>query len=197
MKIRDDVANGIYSTVCLLEMGKLYQRQDTTSSNVEGHIAAMADEGFKHTSAEDQRMVTREAKCLIVGAMTQELYRRHYPTWLDTGFARRFIWCHYILEDPRAIVKAIHEWKPLEIAQDIVIFGLPKSTIPYTLTEKESARCVKFLRWYKDIETPLILLKKIACVLKWRYKEDPERSMAVLEDFSECLTKTGAKLCLK
>src|SRR5262245_60924782 len=96
MDIRDAIANNLYSTLALLEFGKIYQRQDVTSANVEGHIAAMVDEGFKHDAKTDHRLVTRVAKCLVVGGMTQNLYKHKYSDWLNSGFARRFIWCHYV-----------------------------------------------------------------------------------------------------
>lgn len=194
IQIRDDIANGQYNSLGFLEMGKLYQRQDTTSANVEGHIAAMVDEGFKHGTSQDSRMVVRVAKCFVAAGMTHQLYKAKYTMWLDSGFARRFLWCHYVLRDRQAIVRAIHKWEPIEIVPDMIIFGLPQGkVIPYDLTEKESGHIAKILRYYTEIETPFILLKKIACVLKWRHKSAGV-AMDILNDFAESLTKTGAEM---
>lgn len=194
LKIRDDIANKQYSTLALLELEKIYQRHEDTASNVEGHIKAMVDEGFLHGASEDQRMVTREARAFVIAGLTQNLYKRKYERWLNDGFARRFLWCHYILSDPDVIMRAIHKWEPLELAQDPIVFGLPKNTIPYSLNAEESSRIKHYLRFYKDAETPYILLKRVACVLKWRHKKQPRRAMEIMEDFSECLAKQGAEV---
>lgn len=199
MQIRDDIANGSYTSIGLLELGKIYQRQDTTSQNVEGHLMAMVDEGFKHGANGDSRLVVRVAKCFLVAGMTPNLYKQKYTQWLDTGFARRFIWCHYIMRDRQAILRAIHKWKPIDVNTEAAIYGVPLGSIPYDLSDKESGHIAKLLRYYTDIETPFILMKKVLCVLKWREKElrqskNGSAAMDVLNDFAESLTKQGAEL---
>lgn len=197
MKIRDDVANGYFQTLAFMEVEKLYQRNDATSANVEGHLKGMVEDGFAHSMQADQRMTVRQARCLVVGGMTYGLYKRRFQQWQDDGFARRFLWCHYVLEDRQAIMRAIHEWQPLKIASNPIVFGLPKgSRIPYNVTPAESGQIGKWLAYYKEAETPFILLKKILSVLKWRHVEKPKWAMDVLQDFSQCLTRSGAEMSI-
>jgi len=44
--MRDDIAGGRINTLSFLEMEKIYQRHASTSSNIEGHLKAMVEEGF-------------------------------------------------------------------------------------------------------------------------------------------------------
>lgn len=198
MKIRDDVASGYYKTLAFMEVEKLYQRNDATSANVEGHLKGMVEDGFSHSASSDQRMIVRQARCLVVGGMTYSLYKRKFGGWQDDGFARRFLWCHYVLADRQVLMRSIHRWKPIDIAASPIVFGLPSgSRIQFDVTESESADLGRWLKFYKEAETPFILLKKILCVLKWRYeKKKPGLAMEILKDFSECLTKEGAEMVI-
>lgn len=196
MRIRDDVASGYYKTLAFMEVEKLYQRNDATSANVEGHLKGMVEDGFAHSSAADQRMIVRQAKCLVVGAMTYSLYKKKFGQWEDDGFARRFVWCHYILQDRQVLMRSIHHWKPIDIAASPLVFGLPRGQlIPFNVSEEESGQIGKWLKFYKEAETPYILLKKVLSVLKWRYeKKKPGLAMEIMKDFAECLKKGGTEM---
>src|SRR6266849_1514734 len=51
--MKDDFTNGRYSTVGFLDYQKLYERNQSTSSNMEGTIRQMIEEGFTRTSHDD------------------------------------------------------------------------------------------------------------------------------------------------
>lgn len=199
VKVRDQISAGRYQTVVFPAFEKLYKRDADTASNVEGLIQAMTEEGFGHASFEDQETFVRYAKCLVVGAMVESVYRNYSVHWRDSGFARRFLWCHFILEDQHAITRAIYNWEPLQLSQG-ELPGIPSEPIKFDLTEKERRKIALLVSSQVGKSTPLVLAYKIVAVLKWRYagqRDAASRAMAVFEDFAESLNmKTGAKLQL-
>lgn len=199
LAMHSDIAANHYRTLAFTEVEKIYMRHTATAANVEGTIKAMAEEGFRHPAFNDQRMVVREARCLIVGAMTPSCYTKKFSEWKDEGFLRRFLWCHFILADPWAIVNAIHKWEPLQIyGDDPLVFGLPADLkIKYEVSEKESNSILAMLK-HQDPQTPFILMKKIYAVLMWRYPRAVHGNKAweILSDFAECLSDRGADLIL-
>lgn len=185
--------DGRYTTLAFGEFEKLYQRNPATASNIEGHLRAMIEEGFGHSSFEDQRMVSIKARVMVIGGITPSCYSRRSPAWMESGFARRFLWSHYTLADPRIIVEAIHKWRPLSFGK-IIKESPGNEFIAYSVTPKESARLQVLLKHQPSLETPYTLMKKILCVLKWRHSA--KKAMDIIEDFSESLSNQGAKLAL-
>lgn len=195
--MRDDLAAGRYITMGFLEMEKIYQRNPAVAANTEGHIKAIVEEGFTIASFEDQRKIKANARCCVMGAMTYALYDKKFSDWMKGGFARRFLWCAVRMEDPEMIMNAIHEGKLVDL--DGIPRRMPSTKIPYTLTEDESRTIRKMVREQPGQETPYVLLKKIACVLKWKYQRVPDpsrKTMDILKDFATCLTRSGAEMVL-
>src|SRR6266571_2390627 len=54
--LREGMAAGVLRTLMIPELRKLYQHHPSTSSNMEGTLQAMADEGFSQPSFRDSRM---------------------------------------------------------------------------------------------------------------------------------------------
>lgn len=191
--LKTSFIDGRYTTMAFGEFEKLYQRNPATAANIEGHLKAMVEEGFGNSSFEDQRMVAVHARVLMIAGITPSCYTRLTPRWMENGFARRFIWSHYTLNDPNIIVDAIHKWKPINFGK--VIKEMPSNEhIPYTVTVKESNKLRDLMKYQPSLETPYMLMKKVFCVLKWRHS--PSKAMAIVEDFSESLGNQGAKLFL-
>ena len=205
MQLRDDFCSNRYTTLAFTAFEKIYQRQEVTSSNIEGHISAMVEEGFRRGSFEDQRMILLEAHAFVVGGMIPALYRRKFTEWMESGFARRFLWCHYNLQNPDLVVDAIHQWKLLELT-NLAISGLPPGKIPFDVTESESSHIRSSLKFQPGRETPFVLMKKILSVLKWRYRrkaktpkerEDADRKANLtLRDFGRSLGQKGDNLII-
>jgi len=193
--LRDDMCAGKISTLVVPDWQKLYERKGETSSNVEGHIRAMVEEGFTHASWEDPSMRQSKARALVLSGMPQGMYRRHFEGWKETGFLRRFMWVDYVLKNPYAIMDAIQAWERLEI-QDGLRFGIPSSSIKYSLNAREVAIIRNWLRYQHGQELPFILLQKIACVLRWRSirTRRPDNTMSVLADFAESLEENGTEV---
>lgn len=196
VKVRDQISAGKYQTIVLPAFEKIYKRDLSTASNVEGLIQAMVEEGFSHAAFEDQETFVRHAKCLVIGALVEEVYRQLDPAWRRGGFTRRFLWCHFILDDPFLIQRAIHAWKPIEFT-DEDLPGIPSSPIPFNVTDKERRQIATIVFSQEGKATPYILAIKILAVLKWRYRHEKDagaKAWSVFLDFGECLTKRGARL---
>lgn len=194
--MREDIANNRIRTLAFGELEKLYARHPATASNIEGILKAMVEEGFRHAAYDDQRMECREAKCLLVAGMTQQLYRRKFKQWMDDGFARRFLWSHFVLEYPDIILEAIDRWKRIRLTEPVV-FGVPAGhKIEYQVTDRETKWLRSLLPRRIDPAAAYILLKKILCVLYMRYPRSKygDRALSIIEDFSESLQPRGANL---
>lgn len=190
-RLREDIAIGRYRTLAFTEFEKIYQRDPATSRNIEAHLRAFVDEGFRTASYEDARMVRRQAYCMVIGAITTNCYQRRFAEWEDSGFGRRFLWVHYALADPDIITRAIADWKRLSF-KSVAFLEMSDQDVPYNLSKQEATRIRKFLP--PDSNTCYTLLQKIAVVLK---HSEGRNYMDILEDFAECLTGEGARLYIE
>lgn len=195
--MRDDFVSGRYSSLSLLEIDKLYSRQNSTAMNLEGLIKALAEEGFRHFATEDQRMPSLEARAHIQGAMTLSLLRKNNERWRDNGFSRRFLWFTFSLADATRITRAVRDWKLIELGA-IGSKRPVNNRIPYRMEESES-RMLEIM--VKDQPggnaTAYVLLKKIFCVLRWKYpirNGGPDKAVEIMRDIAPALTTNGAKL---
>jgi len=192
VKLRTEIASGRYQSLVLTEVEKLYKRDMSTSANIEGILQAMVEEGFGHAAFEDKSVFVRQAKCLVIGALVEDSYSRHYPTWKKDGFARRFLWSHYILKDRNALIQSIGNWKPLVLSEEDLPL-IPGDSIPWTVTKPEARECLRMISTQEGTSTPFVLVQKILCVLKWRYRNmgsaGVDRAMTVLKDFGQSLNK--------
>lgn len=197
MVLRDDIAAHRYHTIAFPELEKLYQRHPHVADNIEGHLKAMVDEGFQRAAYEDHRMSGLKARCLVIGAMTPSLYRKRFTRWSETGFARRFLWCLFSIENPDILLEAIHKWHRMQLTGDPISGSPAGGYIPYTVSESESRELLKMLKYQPGQATPLILMKKILSVLRWRWSKEPDRAMKLLRDFAPSLGQHGAKMRLE
>jgi hypothetical protein len=197
-RLRDDLAGGRYPTIAFSAFEKLYARHSATSSNLEGYLLALVEEGFSRVSFEDSRMAAIKARALVVGATTLSFYSRKYQDWHDSGFLRRFLWLVYRIDDPRKLEQAIHRWELLPI-DSIQRKPAPMSgTIKYNLEPSESNALLMMAREQPDRSTGFVLLKKIACVLKWKYMntQTPRRYMEILKDVAPAFSKNGTTIII-
>ncbi len=184
---------GKYTTMAFGEFEKLYQRNPSTAANLEGQLKAMVEEGFSKNSFEDQRTVTFESRILLIGGITPSCYTRLYTRWLEGGFARRFLWSSYVMDNPSVIADAIDRWKSLNFGKSTKEYP-NNGIIPYSVTKSESTKIRNLLGTQPAIDSPFILMKKILCVLKWRHRQN--KAMDILEDFSESLGERPARLII-
>lgn len=191
--LKNALISGRYSSLGFGEFEKLYERNPSSAANLEGHLRALVEEGFDKMSFESPQMIGVTARVLLIGGITPVAYARRWQVWLDSGFARRFLWCHYRLADENAIVAAIRAWKKISFGR--VASSIPANkNIPYIIRPRDAKMLERMLDNQPSKETPYTLLKKIFCVLVWRYGR--KRAMAILEDFSQCLGRNGTILYL-
>lgn len=194
VKLRDDLISNRYATIGFGEFEKLYQRHQTTASNIEGSLKALVEEGFMRASFEDVRMGGLRARVLIVGGMTPQFYSNHYDSWSKSGFARRFLWSLYAVDNPEMITEAIHIWKLLRIAKGFTRRYPGLEGIPFKIEPMESRYLGGLVKEQAGQSTPYVLLKKILSVLKWKY--DKTKAIQIIKDFAPSLSKNGARLIL-
>jgi hypothetical protein len=189
--LKNALVSGRYSSLGFGEFEKLYQRNPGTAANLEGHLRALVEEGFDKMSFDSQQMIGCTARVLLIGGMTPVCYANRWQSWLDSGFARRFIWCHYKLADEDLIVDAIRKWKRLSFGK--IGAALPANKdIPYVVKKLDARILEKMLDSQPSKETPYTLLKKVFCVLIWRYGR--KKAFAILHDFAESMDRNGATL---
>ena len=190
-QLKNSLIDSRYNTLGFGEFEKLYKRNPATASNIEAHLHALVEEGFSRASFEDQRMPSFEAKCAVIGGITPSCYARRFNGWLESGFARRFLFCSYVLANPDAIMNAIERWKHVSLGK-VMLNSPGNKKIPYVMTSEEQKFIRKVIGGQPTHEGPFISCKKILCVLKWRH--DPKKAMEIFEDFAECLESKGAQL---
>jgi hypothetical protein len=183
------------NTLAFPAFEKIYERNPQTSSNIEGHIKALVAEGLSLASFEDQRMPgSYKARSLVIGGIPPVVHRQRFAAWRDNGFYRRFIWSFFHFKDPQVIIDAIHDWKKIDLEFDVPV--VPSKKLEVDITEQESIKLFRMLRYQSGEAIPLVLLKKMFCVLKWRHKKDPSQAMKIIEDFATSLGKSPAELTI-
>lgn len=193
-ELRDDIAQKKICTLAFMEFPKIYARNQDVANNMEGALHLMADDGLRSLNFEPQNMTMNEAKALIVAAMPTKFYKKKWNQWCDSGWQRRFLWCHFQLADSEIIMQAVDQWTPIDFGK--LIYAVPANgAIPFSTSDTDSKFIRGILRRTKaDYEAiPFILLKKIFSVLQWRYSDLGKRSahekaISIIDDFSECLT---------
>jgi hypothetical protein len=192
--MRSDIVAGHVSTLVFSDLEKLYQRHSSVSSNLEGHIKAIADEGFRRPSFQDQRAICIPAHAAVIACMTEDFYERKISQWLNDGFARRFIWAHYALQNPELILDALDKGQLVSLTGNGFSPLIPASKqIDGKLSSEESAIVARILRFHRQRETSTILMRKMVSVLKWKFKKEWKD---IVHDFAQSLTPIGAKVTL-
>ena len=197
--LREDISANKIVTLAFTDFAKLYQRGMPGALNVEGYIRALVAEGFRKANWEDSRTVVTPARCFVIGCMTQRTYTNHYSGWLDDGFARRFLWSHFRLANPEAIVEAIIKGVRLEFGSANGFspkVPTSKGAIAWNISETESRELRMLLKHQPSTELGLILMKKMLASLRWKFPKDKDRVLFIVRDFSESLTREGAELTL-
>lgn len=189
--LKNSLLDQRYSTLAFGEFEKLYQRNPATAANIEAHIKALIEEGFARASFEDQRAPIMPARCAVIGGITPSLYTRKFTAWSENGFSRRFLFCSYTLANPEAIMDAISAWKAIVFGKIATQVPAPRSIL-YSVTKDENRVLHDSIMNQPEHETPFVLVKKIFCVLKWRY--NAKKAMHIYSDFAECMQSKGARL---
>lgn len=198
-RLREDMASHRIITLVFSDFAKLYQRQASGSANVEGFIRAITGEGFRRANWEDSRMTVIPARSFVLGSMTTRFYTMHYSDWLDDGFARRFIWCHFRLKNTEAIMDAIEKNTRLDFGSTNGFnprIPTDKRGIDFKVTKEEAQLIRHLLRHQPGREIGFSILQKALSALKWKFQKEPKLPMQIIGEFAESLSKEGAQLTI-
>lgn len=188
-------------TLMCPEFAKIYERDPRSAENVEGHIRALVDEGFRAPSFKNQQMARLTAHAVFLSAITEEFREDKYKKWNDSGFNRRFLWPLIRMARPEILEEAADHWKPLDFRMKYLP-GLPVSTsIPNMTKASERHRIRQFLRFQPGPThtTQAHLLTRMLAVLKWWYRIEERRSGSAnqtMKLFCRTLAKEGAELVI-
>jgi hypothetical protein len=195
--MRQDFLSGNLKTMAFSDYENIYRRHSSVAGNIEGVLMGLAEEGFRNPAFSDQRISVLPARCGILAAISIKAYEERISGWLDSGFARRFLWSKYYADDKvlKHLEHSIIVWKKIALANGFTL-QVPLTPIKVSITQEQSEKMLAQLRFQPDTRTPFILAKKIMSVLLWRHSKKPERAWEVWNDFAESLNKDGTVLTL-
>lgn len=199
--LRDALAGDSVRTLVFSEFAKLYERNPQTATNVEGHLRALASEGFAGASFQDHRVNRRKAYATIIAAMPPVLVEKQFKRWEESGFNRRFLWAVYGLKGRHILDEAATELKRLDFGvRDIPRVPPLGMSIPYLLNDKEKTRVRQLVSQQPggSHTQQIQLLARVWSVLKWWHSErdTPKECEATIEAFGKSLSKEGTDLVL-
>jgi hypothetical protein len=201
VEARDYIASKKIHTLLLYDMQKIYERKQETAQNIVGCIRALVEEGFSSAAFEDHtNLIQTKARALVMAACTPAFIRQHIVEWDQSGFSRRFLFCHYVLSNPELIVKAIMADDPIPLVLNGHVNVPFNLTIPLVEHDGDETKLRRMLRHgQRGEEVPLILLRKLLAVLRWRcsrIKKPGVSAMHILDEFSQCMRDEGAEIVL-
>lgn len=201
VEARDYIASKKLHTLLFYDFQKIYERNAATAANIVGSVRALVEEGFSSAAWEEHtNLIQTKARALVMAACTPAFIRSHVVEWDESGFSRRFLFCHYSLANPEVIVHAIMKDDPIPLMLNgsvNVPFNLTIPLVEHAGDENTLRRMLR--RGQRGEEVPLILLRKILAVLRWRcqrMKKKGNDAMSLLEEFSQSMRDEGAEIIL-
>lgn len=194
VKMKEAIQGGQIKTLAFSDFGKLYKRNPAVGKNLEGHIMAFADEGFRRASFQSQVVATSCARCTIIGAITTGFFDEMIDDWMKSGFYRRFLFARYMVQNGEVVEQAILEER-LARFDDSFVPKYPLSMISEKLTQSQRNLIDKITLHYPYKNMALIMLERIYKSLIW--KHGTQKATDIILDFAPCLSKDGAMLVLE
>lgn len=190
--MREDLFGGRYQTVAFADMIKLYERNPSVAANLEGTLRAMVDEGWAGATSKDHGVASAPVRVHIMGGMTPNMYERKFRHWKETGFARRFLWIHFKLENPAIIGDAIEAQQKIIISCNGFPLSAPQiGSIKVDIEPRHMRELRNMIVKQPGYDsTPYTLLVKAASVLKWKYakeKAPSDQYMKTMREFAKTL----------
>jgi hypothetical protein len=200
-EMREAIAAKTVGTLVIPELAKLYERDPRTAANLEGHLRALVDEGFKAPSFKPQEMARLSAHCVVLSAITEGTRDERYNHWKSSGFNRRFLWPLIRMERPEILDYASDRWQALDFRLRYLPQPPHGGKIPNLTTPKERQQLREMLKHQPGPThtTQAHLMVRMLAVLKWWYRMDergPSEAMHVMKLFGRSLGKEGAELSI-
>lgn len=194
--IRSEISAGKHHTLGFPELEKLYARNPQVAANLEGVLKAMVAEGFSHFAFEDQRLAVQKARCFVLAAVLESVYRARGSAWQENGFLRRFVCVKYTLS-----VKARAKLNEAILRGERLAFPpvlfLPSSPIKDETTRDE-AKKLQTIIGDDEAYMQLNLMRKCLVIMKWHHKQQNGHKrkgqltpMECIEDVSEAIRPQG------
>lgn len=199
--MRSAIASKHIRTLVIPELAKVYERDPRSADNVEGHLRAMVDEGFRAPSFKNQQMARLSAHCVVLAGITEEFREERFKKWNDSGFNRRFIWPLIRLANPELLDIAADTWRAIDFRVRYLP-GIPASgRIPNQTRAPERARLRSYLKYQPGPThtTQAHILTRMLAVMKWWYRLEGRpggTANTTLRLFCRTLSKEGAELIL-
>lgn len=194
--IREDLLTQRFDTIGFLDYQKVWERDDRTSSNVEGVIRALTDEGW-HGTLGGKQIRGAAARAFMVLCMTPGLFNQKADGWQKTGFMRRFLSLKYIFKDRRILEESIKAGRAYQLGAVPPVIR-PINRLQYTVTPSEADYIGLALKDQKGLVALQVLLR-IYNTLKWHYDtqmKEPDRGMQLLMNVVPMLMPEGGELTI-
>jgi len=193
-QLRQDFLSEEIITMGFPDYDMIYKRHGSVASQIEGTLMGLMGEGFRNPAFSDQRVNVTKARCTIIGGITIKCYERNISEWIDSGFARRFLWSRYTLKNGHLLEEAISRWRRYVLDNDFVMKVPSQNLIPYSLTHKQAQEVLYQLRFQHDRKLPYITAQKIISVLTW--KHGMKEGWNLWNDFAPSCGKEGTEIVL-
>lgn len=191
--LRQDFLSGEIVTMGFPDYDMIYKRHGSVASQIEGTLMSLMGEGWRNPAFSDQRVDVLKARCTILGGITIKCYEEKISEWIDSGFARRFLWSKFTLKNPELLEESISKWKRFELDGDFIL-KLPANKIPHTLTDNQGTKVLYQLRFQNDRKLPQMMAQRIISVLCW--KHGVKKGWEIWDDFAPSLGRDGAQIVL-
>lgn len=191
--LRQDFLSGEIVTMGFPDFDMIYKRHGSVASQIEGTLMSLTGEGFRNPAFSDQRVDVIKARCTIIGGITIKCYEDKISEWIDSGFARRFLWSRFTLKNPEKLEESIAKWKRFELDGDFIL-RLPANKIPHCLSNSQGLKVLYQLRFQHDRKLPFITAQRIISVLCW--KHGTKKGWEIWDDFADCLGRDGGSVVL-
>jgi hypothetical protein len=193
-KMRQDFISERWRSIVFTDYQKVWERDPRVSSNVEGCLRAMIEEGWSGPAHKSNYVGKMPARAFLLMCMTTGFEEQHGDGWATNGFMRRLVWCRYRVGNHRAIIEAIKRWKKLELSTGSLI-PWTNEPIPHVTTDRQMDKIELFLKDQQGEALPLQLLAKAHDVLDWHYKrrkqEQEGKAWKIIESLAPLLSLQG------
>lgn len=193
-QLRADFLSEEIITMGFPDYDMIYKRHNSVAAQVEGTLMGLMGEGFRNPAFSDQRVNVTKARCTIVAGITIKCYEKNISEWIDSGFARRFLWSRYILKNSEILEEAISRWRRFVLDGGDFTMKIPQNLIPHSLSESEAKKVLYQLRHQPDRKLPYITAQRIISVLCW--KHGVKEGWKLWNDFASSLGKEGSLIVL-